>query len=98
MKTGYVIFEIKGDYEQVWETVLPEGTTKEEAIKATIESFDRLAPQDKKNRTFELIYGAVNGNSLISEDDEDYIEAVRAGVNTWSGYTPIFTIKEDEKE
>lgn len=98
MKTGYVIFEIKGDYEQVWETVLPEGTTKDEAVKATIESFDRLAPQDKKNRTFELIYGAVNENSLISEDDEDYSEAIRAGVDTWTGYTPIFTIKEDEKE
>ena len=98
MKTGYVIFEIKGDYGQVWETVLPDGTTKEEAVKATIERFNRLAPQDKKNRTFELIYGAVNGNSLISEDDEDYSEAIRAGVDTWEGYTPIFTIKEDEKE
>lgn len=32
MKTGYVIFEIKGDYEQVRETVLPEGTAKEEVF------------------------------------------------------------------
>ena len=38
MKTGYVILEIKGDYRQEWETVLPEGTTKKEAVKATIDT------------------------------------------------------------
>lgn len=98
MKTGYVILEFKRDISQIWETILPEETTKEEAIKATIESFDRLAPQDKKNRYFELVYGAVNDYGFISENDEGYAEACMAGVDTWEGYTPIFTIKEDEKE
>ena len=65
--------------------ILPEGTTKEEAVAKAERLWYALHPQDRQERRVEVYHGAVNEEctDLLSWDGEG------AGVDTADGYTPV---------
>lgn len=77
--------------------IMPEGTTKDEAVAKAERLWYALHPQDRQERRVEVYHGAVNGDctDLLAWDDEGYAEAERAGVDTAGGYTPVAVFKEE---
>lgn len=77
--------------------ILPEGTTKEEAVAKAERLWYSLHPQDRQERRVEVYHGAVNEEctDLLAWDDEGYDEAEKAHVDTADGYTPVAAFKEE---
>ena len=78
--------------------IMPEGTTKEEAIAKAERLWHSLHPQDRQERRVEVYYGAVNEEctDLLAWDNEGYDEAEKAHVDTADGYTSVAEFKEEK--
>lgn len=97
MEQRYVIIDTR-DKGDMFEDILPEGTTMEEAKKALAIAWEHLTEREKAASTMELALLAVDeeGRTIAGDDDAEYAEAMTKGWDTLGSYTPVQTAGEAE--
>lgn len=88
MKQQYVIIDTRksGD---VFTDILSENTARNDAINAFEFAWDCLTPEERRESNMTLAYIAVEGDRIITSDDDEYQEALDNGWETYAGYDPI---------
>ena len=92
MNQRFVIIDTR-EHGDMFEDILPEGTTEEEAKKALAVAWAHLTERENAASTMELALLAVDDEGMTIAEDE---EAKARGWDTIGSYTPLQTAGEAE--